>query len=177
MARTVNRIWPNRSTTDKRPPPIPGTVPGFSADLGMVTALQLDDDSWALHIISALSFIHEHDIIFGDLSLEDCWLSSDSHLSLSLVGFLSAGFRRRTNGVWYHCTRTSGELFHPLEHQSQQSMQTDLFLFGCVMYELMTGFWPGEHTGKSEQEVAMMIPRKEWPPLEVECIGEIVRKC
>lgn len=132
---------------------------------------------WALHIISALSFIHAHNIIFGDLSLEDCWLSSDSRLSLSLVGFVSAGFRRRTNGVWYHCTRSSGEWFHPLEHQSQQSIQTDLFLYGCVVYELMTGFWPGDRTGKSWQEVSMMIPRREWPPLEIEHMGEIVRKC
>lgn len=132
---------------------------------------------WALHLISGLSFIHAHDIIFGELNLAHCWLSSDSHLSLSLVGFVNAGFRSRTNGAWYHCTRTSAEWFHPLEHQSKHTTQTDLFLYGCVVYELMTGFWPGDRTGKSGQEVAMMIPRKEWPPLEIEHMGEIVRKC
>lgn len=31
--------------------------------------------------------------------------------------------------------------------------------------------------GKLGQETAMMIPRKDWSPLEVECMGEIVRKC
>jgi hypothetical protein len=45
MARTVNRVWLNPSATDKRPPPIPGTVPGFGADLGLVHASQLDEDS------------------------------------------------------------------------------------------------------------------------------------
>ncbi|KAH7079568.1 kinase-like domain-containing protein [Paraphoma chrysanthemicola] len=278
MARTVNRILLNPSRTDKRPLPIPGTVPGYSADLGLIGASQIDEDSvillpqeyihdrddslddswrgkqgagrcwqttviyeeqisenhphlvpylrrdpwtafpvlakpsgppatdfiqqnratmysapldaassrilgvhrplmyqWALHIISGLSFIHAHDIIFGELNLSHCWLSSDLHLSL--VGFVNAGFWRRATGVWYDCTRTSSEWFHPLEHQYKHTTQTDLFLYGCVVYELMTGFWPGDRTGKSGPEIAMMVSRKEWPPLETEHMGEIVRKC
>ncbi|KAF1937733.1 hypothetical protein EJ02DRAFT_475944 [Clathrospora elynae] len=99
---------------------------------------------WALHPISGLSFIHAHDIVFGDLDLRQCWLSSDSHLSLSLVGFVHAGFRRSTDGAWYDGRQTNAAWFHPLEHQSNSTTQTDLFLYGCVVYELITGAWPGD---------------------------------
>jgi hypothetical protein len=38
--------------------------------------------------------------------------------------------------------------------------------------------WPGLRLpDKSGPEIAMMIPRKQWPPLETEHMGEIVRKC
>jgi hypothetical protein len=132
---------------------------------------------WALHLSSVLSFVHARDIILGEVTIAHCWLSSDSHLSLSLVGFVNAGFRDRKNGSWYDCTHTFSELFHPLELQSKHSTQTDLFLYGCAVYKLMTGFWLGNRLGKPEQERAMMIPRREWPPLETEHMGEIVRKC
>jgi serine/threonine protein kinase len=134
---------------------------------------------WTLHIISGLAFVHSHDVIFGDLNLVDCWLSSDSHLSLSLVGFVNAGFNYKER--WSHIidgTRTNWDNFHPLEHQANPTKQTDLFLYGCTVYELMTGFWPVSRSGIcSSRETAAMISRKEWPLLEAECMGEIVHKC
>jgi serine/threonine protein kinase len=133
---------------------------------------------WALHLISGLAFIHAENIVLSDFNLEHCWLSSDAHMSLSIVGFVNAGFWRRDIGVWYHCSRTSGECFHPLNWTSDDTtQQTDVFVYGCLVYELMTGFRPGEHMGKSEAEIAMMVSRKDWPPLETEHMGEIVRKC
>ncbi|KAF2790992.1 hypothetical protein K505DRAFT_419452 [Melanomma pulvis-pyrius CBS 109.77] len=134
---------------------------------------------WALHIISGLTFVHSHDVIFGDLNLIHCWLSSDSHLSLSLVGFVNAGFNyvERWSHI-IHGDRTNGNNFHPLEHQANPTKQTDLFLYGCTVYELMTGFWPATRSGiPTWREIAAMVPRKEWPLLEAECMGEIVRKC
>jgi hypothetical protein len=53
--------------------------------------------SWSLHLLSALRFIHEHNIIFGKIDHDCCWLSSD--LSLSLVGFYDADFRDEF-GFW-----------------------------------------------------------------------------
>jgi serine/threonine protein kinase len=133
---------------------------------------------WALHLISGLSFIHTHDIVFGDLTLAQCWLSSDSHLSLSLAGFSNAGFRDRSTGGWFDGDRSRAEFFHLLEHQRNPTMQTDLLMYGCVVYELMTGAWPGSRlTGTSGQDVAMRIPSRRWLPLETEHMGEIVHKC
>jgi serine/threonine protein kinase len=116
---------------------------------------------WALHIISGLSFIHAHNIVFSDLDLEQCWLSLDSHLYLSLVGFVHAGFWQSTDGAWYDGRQSNAAWFHPLEH-TKATTQTDLFLYGCVVYQLMTGAWPGDRlTDKTGPEVRMIIPRKD----------------
>ncbi|KAH7359639.1 hypothetical protein BKA66DRAFT_574110 [Pyrenochaeta sp. MPI-SDFR-AT-0127] len=127
---------------------------------------------WALHLVSGLSFVHAHNIVWGDLNLAHCWLSADAQLSLSLAGFVNAAFSTYP-GDW-----TFGEAFHPCEHQRDPTKHTDLFLYGCVVYELMTGNWPGNSlTGRSWRDIAMMIPRRQWPALEVVHMGQIVRKC
>lgn len=48
MARTV--IWPTLypSATSERTPPIPGTLPGYRTDLGLIDASPLDEDSLIL---------------------------------------------------------------------------------------------------------------------------------
>jgi hypothetical protein len=55
-----------------------------------------------------------------------------------------------------------------------------MFLWGCVVYELMVGHWPGhargEHAGRSLADIGQMIPRSEWPELEREHLGELVKK-
>lgn len=57
------------------------------------------------------------------------------------------------------------------------TLETDISLWGCVVYELMTGYWPGEGQGL-EHEVKRALPsRQEWPSLEAEYLGEVVRKC
>jgi len=134
---------------------------------------------WALHLISGLAFVQSHNVIFGDLNLTHCWLSSDSHLSLSLVGFVNAGFSYKER--WSHIIegyRTNWKSFHPLDHQANPTKRTDLFLYGCTVYELMTGFWPVSRSDTcSWREIAAIVIRKEWPLLEADCMGEIVRKC
>ncbi|KAH4204345.1 hypothetical protein HBI95_151520 [Parastagonospora nodorum] len=133
---------------------------------------------WALHFISGLSFIHSHEIILSDFGLLNCWLSADSHLSLSLVGFLDATFKWNVAyGRLYRGESLSGQSFHPLKYQREPSFQTDLFLYGCVVYELMTGAWPGDHSGLRGREITNLILSKRWPVLETEHMGEIVRKC
>lgn len=141
---------------------------------------------WALHLASALEFVHTQDIILGDLSTSHCWLSSSPALSLSLVGFLDASFRDRSSGLPYLGGTGSSEPFHPLNARqpgsrraAEPSVATDLFLWGCVVYELMVGHWPGheEGTGRSWEDMGLMIARQEWPELQREYLGEVVRRC
>lgn len=143
---------------------------------------------WALQLASALDFIHGHSrelpapkisILLGDFSIDNCWLTLPN-LQLSLLGFLDAGFRTRS-GPLHVGDAASGEPFHPLYHltgkERQPNLQTDLFLWGCVVYELMTGYWPGNGQGLPDQEISMLAPRQEWPSLESEHLGEIVHMC
>lgn len=146
---------------------------------------------WALHLASALEYVHAQDIILGDLSTAHCWLSGTGSraLSLFLVGFMDASFRDKKAGIKYLDSSTSGEPFHPLNvrqpgvrRSTEPTTQTDLFLWGCVVYEIMVGHWPGheESSGggkRSWADMKHMIPRREWPRLEREFLGDLVRRC
>jgi serine/threonine protein kinase len=137
---------------------------------------------WALHIISGLAFVHSHNVVFGDPSLAECWLASDSRFSLSLVGFANAGFNyfKEWSAV-YPGERKSSMEFHPFDDRDGPTQQTDLFLWGCIVYELMTGYWPLTPEALSRQyttrELEARVVRKEWPRLEPEYMGAIVRRC
>lgn len=137
---------------------------------------------WALHLISGLSFVHSKDIVFGDLRIEVCWLSKD--LSLSLLGFLDAVYK--TPGFSRQYINQGGryerEQFHPCHKPRWDSLlattQTDLFVWGCLIYQLMTGFWPGyEQQQRSDAETRALFVNRQWPLLETEYLGDIIRKC
>ncbi|KAH6647742.1 hypothetical protein BKA67DRAFT_578440 [Truncatella angustata] len=55
--------------------------------------------------------------------------------------------------------------------------QTDLFMWGALVYELMTGFRPGTRPRKSSQEVQAMMTARQWPAFEKELLCEVVRNC
>lgn len=143
---------------------------------------------WALHLASVLQFIHRHsfelptpkiEVVFGDLSVDSCWLTSPTR-SLSVLGFLKSGFRTRS-GPLHHGDISDGEAFQPLRGVRgpayRPTLQTDLFLWGCVVYELITGHWPGNGQGLSWQEKSSLISRREWPRLEIEYLGNVVHMC
>lgn len=106
---------------------------------------------WALHLARALEYIHSDSfkkpspkvsIAFGDLRVESCWLDA-SGTSLSILGFLQSSFRTSWTGPYVGSISLSGEYFQPLEIGAVPTLETDVFLWACVIYELMTGFWPG----------------------------------
>jgi serine/threonine protein kinase len=139
---------------------------------------------WAIHLAKALEHIHSYSfditpvpkisIVFGDLSIEKCWLSP-SGTTLSLLGFLDAGYRTRSSPLHVGDHSLSTPWFNPLS--KNPTMQTDLFPWGSVVYELMTGHWPGQGQGLEWQDADMLVSRREWPRLETMCLGDVVRKC
>lgn len=137
---------------------------------------------WALHLISGLVFIGSHSVVLGDLRTDACWLSQPG-LALSLVGFLDAGFRSPaiSSGTQYSGSSWRDEPFHPLHVPCFQAVvptvQTDLFLWGCLVYELMTGAWPGSGSSTSRAQAEQMLATRQWPALEEEYLGRIVKGC
>lgn len=139
---------------------------------------------WAIHLAGALEFIHSHSfvepaphlsIVLGALEVESCWLSA-SGTSLSVLGFLNAEYRTRSSPLFDGDLDCSMD-FRPIVEDKRPTMQSDLFLYGCVVYELMTSHWPGEGQGLSEQETSLLVSRREWPRLETIYLGDVVRKC
>lgn len=131
---------------------------------------------WALHLARAQEFIHSYSIAFGDLRVESCWLNA-SGTSLSILGFLQSTFRTGRTGPYIGSIGVSGEYFQPLEVGAVPTLETDFFLWGCVIYELMTGYWPGEGQGLDHGAKEALVSRQEWPRLEAKYLGEVVRKC
>lgn len=103
---------------------------------------------WALHLARALGFLHNYSfekpsprisIAFGDLSVESCWLDA-SGTHLSNLGFLQSTFRTSRTGPYVGMVGCNGRDFQPLEIGAVPTLETDVFLWGCVVYELMTGY-------------------------------------
>jgi hypothetical protein len=138
-----------------------------------------------LHLARTLDFIHSYSfekpspkitIAFGDLRVESCWLNA-SGTSLAILGFLQSAVRTGRAGPYVGSIGYSGNYFQPLKIGAVPTLETDVFLWGCVVYELMTGYWPGEGQ-ELEREVKRTLPlRQEWPRLEAKYLGEVVKKC
>lgn len=138
---------------------------------------------WSIHLARALEFINSYtfqspapvtSIVFGDLRLDSCWLPSSGR-SLSVLGFQHAGFRTRSGPLHAGDIGLSRRGFQP--QGRDPTLQTDLFLWGCVVYELMTGYWPGEGQGLGLEDQDFLVSRQEWPRLEAVYLGDVVRKC
>ena len=136
---------------------------------------------WSLHLVSALSLIHSHDIAFGEIVDNACWLSSPS-LSISLAGFVTADFKH--DGLHYHGSLNSGQSFSPMSLSLRRgdsriipALQNDLFIYGRIVYQIMTSQMPGDGMSKSYDEIEQMVRDHDWPTLERQYLGHIVHKC
>jgi serine/threonine protein kinase len=127
---------------------------------------------WALDIITGLDFVHSHDVIFGEVSPNQCWL--DSNYRVSLLGFINAGFLDKQR--WSAVVESDWE-----DEQLSKGLptrETDLMLFGYVVYELMTAYAPAIRSGmRPWKNRNVNVPKHQWPRLETAYMGDIVRKC
>jgi serine/threonine protein kinase len=138
---------------------------------------------WSLQLLSSLTFIHAHGIIFGDLSLSTCWLSSVAqHLSLSLLGFVSAEIRDEYDALNVGSVY-SGHRFRLTEVQPGRfTIRSNLFDWATLVYELATGMRLAEEEAMAESDgdwrvLLKRVRDQDLPILPRELMGEIVRKC
>ncbi|RFU32357.1 hypothetical protein B7463_g4003, partial [Scytalidium lignicola] len=93
--------------------------------------------NWALQALSALKFIHSHnDFYYNDLTIYNCWLSSD--LSLSLIGFLHAEFRDEWGQLNDGGADRKGSMMRTTIIKPRANVQSDLFDWGTFVYRLLT---------------------------------------
>ena len=101
-------------------------------------------------------------IIFGDLDLDKCWLSP-SGTTLSLLGFVNAGYGTRSSAS-HLGSFSCGYEFRPLDIDKAPSLQTDLFLWGSVVYELMTGHYSGDGQGLDSADMSTGVTTRVASP-------------
>ncbi|KAL9566269.1 hypothetical protein ACKAV7_009628 [Fusarium commune] len=137
---------------------------------------------WSLQLLSALSLIHSRGIAYGEIIEESCWIAARS-LSIALAGFSGSDFHDPSTGL-----NLPGHFFSGIEFSPQNlplkravrypTRKTDMFMFGRLVYELMTSYLPGNGIGRDWGETERLMAEQDWmPDLEDQFMGKIVHKC
>ncbi|KAH6714974.1 hypothetical protein BKA61DRAFT_480978 [Leptodontidium sp. MPI-SDFR-AT-0119] len=132
--------------------------------------------NWALQALSGLAFIHSHEnFYYKDLSIYNCWLSSD--LFLSLIGFLNADFRDQQGCLHAGFGSFRGPTLRLTRIKPHASVKSDLFDWATFVYTLMTNKEPERDPFNAYLDVPKQIRAKDYPQLSEHVMGKIVRKC
>ncbi|KAF5650596.1 hypothetical protein F52700_313 [Fusarium sp. NRRL 52700] len=134
---------------------------------------------WSLQLLSALCLIHSHNIAYGEMNGDNCWITAGS-LSISLAGFVGSEFHDPSTGYnlpgWFITDRDFAPDKLPLDRAVRvPTLKTDMFYFGTWVYELMTSQTPGLEDWR---ETRRLVAEEGWmPDLEDEFMGKILHKC
>ena len=119
----------------------------------------LDNTRWTLQIVDALSYVHTHGVIHGDIGVHNIMITYDKQLKLIDFGgsrldgskclcFPSARYRRLPS--W-------------LEEDYEPEIKDDIFALGMVLYEINTGH--KAYSGLEMREVLSQIAGKNFPEI------------
>ena len=137
---------------------------------------------WSLQVLSALVLMHSHEIAYGEIIEACCWLSAES-LDMSLAGFYGSEFHDPSTGWncpgWFFTSNEfSPKSLPPSRSVRKPTLKTDMFMFGRLVYCIMTSHMPGEGMGRKSGETARLLRDEDWmPDLEDEFLGSILHKC
>ena len=122
--------------------------------------------SWILQIAEALQFIHRNGVIHGDLTSSNIFL--DSNLDPKIADFAGSSLDQSPLLI-----ESPGSYCYP---GSSLSVQGDIFAFGSLVYEIMTGESPYE--GKDGDEVRALFLKNIFPETtQLGPLGHIIDKC
>lgn len=151
-------------------------APNGSLNQFLMTRLSEVDDHlrlrWAIQITQALSFIHGHNIIHGDLTNWNILLTSD--LDARLADFAGSSM---DGAPLEYVIRASHKYPGPC-----LSTAADIFALGCVLYHIATGKIAFEDEGTDVFDVwgviEKQIERGGFPDTEhIRLLGPCISKC
>jgi serine/threonine protein kinase len=121
---------------------------------------------WAIQIAQAFTFIHRIGIIHGDLTCQNVLL--DENLNTRLSDFAGSSL---DGSPLLIAVTASHEYPGPA-----LSIQGDIFAFGSVLYEIMTGNAP--YRDLAEDEILSRYSKGVFPDTSsLQAIGGVIRKC
>ncbi|KAL2021761.1 hypothetical protein VTK56DRAFT_6704 [Thermocarpiscus australiensis] len=121
---------------------------------------------WAIQIVEALAFIHSAGVVHGDLTCHNIFL--DKNFNAKVADFAGPSL-------------DGSELLVSVaaSHEypgSTLSTQGDIFAFGSVVYEIMTGNAP--YKGLADDEIESRYKRGEFADTaSLGVVGTVIRKC
>lgn len=119
---------------------------------------------YAASIALALNYLHQHGILYRDLKPENILLDKDGFIRLADFGFAREQMKKSEQNCTTFCG--SADYIAPeVVRGSGYGMAADLWSFGCVVYELLTGF-PPFYCPKDRSLLFRKIERSEpsFPP-------------
>ncbi|RLN89881.1 hypothetical protein BBJ28_00016091 [Nothophytophthora sp. Chile5] len=95
---------------------------------------------YAAEVLSALSELHSHGVVYRDLKPENVLLDAQGHVKLADFGFAK---QEMAPGQRTYSFCGSPEYLSPeMVNKDGHGIETDMWSFGCFCYELLTGSPP-----------------------------------
>ena len=151
-------------------------APGTRAGLSIVDALTV-----ARQITEALEAAHEKGIIHRDLKPANIKIRPDG-----LVKVLDFGLAKETTGDAEEPTRpgvilgTAGYMSPEQARGEPMDKRTDIWAFGCVLYEMLTGSAAFAASSTAETLSAVLTSEPDWwrlPPDTPDSVVRLLRRC
>lgn len=123
---------------------------------------------YAASIALALSYLHQRGILYRDLKPENILLDHDGFIRLADFGFARDDVVLEEAKCTTFCG--SADYIAPeVLHGKGYGGAVDLWSFGCVIYELLTGFPPFYCTNNDRKELFRKIERSD--PMYPDCLS------
>jgi serine/threonine protein kinase/Tfp pilus assembly protein PilF len=142
---------------------------------------------YALQIADALKTAHDHYIIHRDLKPANIKITQDGKIKILDFGIAKRFYDDPSTDTHSLSLTESGMLvgtpayMSPEQWNSQPiDQRTDLWAFGCVMYEMLTGQPPFARRNRAETMRAVMEASADWSTMPKEtplAIQELIRRC
>lgn len=153
-----------------------GTVGLYLRDVAPTCSLQ-QRLMWAHQAAEAVAYIHSRSVLHCDISIGNLLL--DANLDIKLSDFqgrlLKPDGTILLNGGAVESPMSS----MPRADQDYCDFKTDMFALGTTIFFIITGSQPFTDIDpvEEEEEVQRRFRDKEFPSLEIDCGGDIVRRC
>jgi eukaryotic-like serine/threonine-protein kinase len=144
-----------------------------------------------IQIARGMAAAHERGIVHGDVKPENVFVTTDGTVKLLDFGLAQVTERRRAEelastvtatGTAFGTVRGTIGYMAPEQARGQPSdHRSDVFAFGCVLYEMLSG--ERAFAGDSVADTVAAILTKDPPPLDIAACGippalaEIVNRC
>ncbi|KAH8091022.1 kinase-like domain-containing protein [Cristinia sonorae] len=142
-------------------------------------------NNWLYQTAEGIAYLHEEGVVHGDLHPGNILVDDAGHIKLTDIGMsitseVTAYINEFTSGAgalrW-----TAPELFEPERfglEESFETCQSDIYAFGCTVFEIYTGNVPFD--GKLNSQIPGLVIKGERPhrppPSQLRTIGDDVWK-
>ncbi|KAG2088083.1 kinase-like domain-containing protein [Suillus discolor] len=135
-------------------------------------------------VAAAISYLHSKGVIHGDLTANNILIDSDhnahvaDHGILPMYSDLSGISYIRSNMRW-----AAPELFGVPENEESSTLQpaSDIYSFGCIMLQVMTGLPPYADVQHDYQVIALILkgrkPTRPSSPHDADSFWDFIERC